>query len=123
MAYVLIKRQGSNINLAALNSPWVILLIAGVLEFCWAIGLKYSVGFTRLWPSLWTAVTMLLSVWLLSIAMNKIPLSIAYSVWVGIGSVGTVIYGIYFLNEPVNFQKVIFLLLIIIGIAGLKYSS
>lgn len=66
---------------------------------------------------------MLISVWLLSLAMNKIPLSVAYSVWVGIGSVGTVIYGIYFLNDPVNFQKIIFILLVIIGIAGLKYSS
>ena len=115
--------QDRKINFSIFNSPWFILLIAGIFEFCWAIGLKYSAGFTRLWPSVWTIGTMALSVWLLSLSMNKIPLSVAYSVWVGIGCVGTVIYGIFFLNDPVSIQKVIFTLLVIIGIAGLKYTS
>jgi quaternary ammonium compound-resistance protein SugE len=105
------------------NSPWVTLVIAGMLEFCWAIGLKYSEGFTKLWPTIWTISAMLLSVWLLSLSMQKIPIATAYCVWVGIGSVGTVIFGIIALDDPVNLPKILCLTAIIGGIAGLKALS
>jgi quaternary ammonium compound-resistance protein SugE len=103
--------------------PWVILVLAGLFEVGWAIGLKYSQGFTRLWPSVWTIVSMLLSVWLLGIAMRSLPVGTAYSVWVGVGAVGTVILGIVLLGEPANAARLISVGLIIAGIVGLKLST
>jgi quaternary ammonium compound-resistance protein SugE len=72
---------------------WGILVVAGLLEVGWAIGLKYTEGFTRLWPAVWTALAMIVSLWLLGIAMKTLPVGTAYSVWVGVGGVGTVILG------------------------------
>ncbi|MFA7425128.1 MAG: SMR family transporter, partial [Desulfosarcinaceae bacterium] len=81
---------------------WVILTLAGLFETGWAIGLKYSAGFTRLWPTVWTAAAMVVSLWLLGIAMKDLPVGTAYSVWVGVGAVGTVILGIVLFGEPAN---------------------
>lgn len=102
---------------------WVILVIAGLLEVVWAVGLKYSEAFTRLWPSVFTVLTMLLSFWLLGLAMRHLPVGTAYGVWVGIGAVGTVIYGIMFLAEPAGFLRLASVSLILIGIIGLKVTA
>ena len=102
---------------------WLILVIAGLLETGWAIGLKYTEGFTRLWPSVWTVAAMIVSFWLLALAMKALPVGTAYGVWVGIGAVGTVILGIVLFNEPVNPMRLISVGLIIMGIIGLKLSS
>lgn len=102
---------------------WFILVIAGLLETGWAIGLKYTEGFTRLWPSVWTVAAMIVSFWLLALAMKVLPVGTAYGVWVGIGAVGTVILGIVLFNEPVNPMRLISVGLIILGIIGLKLSS
>lgn len=102
---------------------WVILVIAGLFEVGWAIGLKYTHGFTRLWPTLWTAVAMLVSLWLLGTAMKSLPVGTAYSVWVGVGSVGTVVLGVVLLGEPANAARLISVALIIAGIIGLKLAT
>jgi quaternary ammonium compound-resistance protein SugE len=102
---------------------WLILIIAGLLEVVWAVGLKYTDGFTKPLPSVITVAAMAASFYCLSLAMRSLPLSIAYTVWVGIGMVGAVIFGVIFLKEPINMVKVISLLLIISGILGLKLSS
>jgi quaternary ammonium compound-resistance protein SugE len=102
---------------------WVILVIAGLCEVGWAIGLKYTDGFTRLWPTLGTVAAMALSMWLLGIAMNSLPVGTAYSVWVGVGAVGTVILGIVLFGEPANPVRLISVALIIAGIIGLKLAT
>ncbi|WP_334107211.1 quaternary ammonium compound efflux SMR transporter SugE [Methylobacillus sp.] len=102
---------------------WFTLTIAGLLEVVWAIGLKYSEGFTRFWSSVGTIIAMALSVVLLSIAMRDLPMGTAYAVWVGIGAVGTVILGIFLFNEPTSALRIISLTLIIAGIVGLKLAS
>ena len=102
---------------------WLILIFAGLLEVVWAVGLKYTHGFTKPLPSVVTVVAMAASFYCLSLAMRALPLSIAYTVWVGIGMVGAVLFGIIFLKEPVNLFKVVSLLLIISDILGLKLSS
>lgn len=102
---------------------WIILVLAGLFEVGWAIGLKYAEGFTRLGPTVWTAVAMILSLWLLGLALKSLPIGTAYSVWVGIGSVGTVILGIVLLGEPVNAVRLISIMLIIAGIIGLKLAT
>lgn len=102
---------------------WIILVIAGLFEVGWAIGLKYTEGFTKLWPSVWTALAMIISVWLLSVAMKSLPVGTAYSIWVGVGAVGTVILGIVLFKEPASIARIISILLIIAGIIGLKISS
>jgi len=102
---------------------WIILVLAGLFEVGWAIGLKYTEGFTRLWPTLWTALAMIISLWLLGIAMKSLPVGTAYSVWVGVGAVGTVILGIVLLGEPANAGRLISVALIIIGIIGLKLAT
>lgn len=102
---------------------WFLLVIAGLLEVVWAVGLKYSDGFTRLWPSVFTVVTMLLSFWLLGLAMRTLPVGTAYGVWVGIGAVGTVIYGVLYLAEPAGFVRMMSVVLILAGIVGLKLSA
>lgn len=103
--------------------PWGILILAGLFEIGWAIGLKYSHGFTRFWPSLGTLVGMLVSIWLLSIAMRTLPAGTAYSVWVGIGAVGTALLGMVLLGEPVNAGRLASIALIVIGIVGLKLTT
>jgi quaternary ammonium compound-resistance protein SugE len=102
---------------------WLLLAIAGLLEVGWAIGLKYTEGFTRPWPSVLTAVAMILSVVLLGIAMKTLPVGTAYAVWVGIGAVGTVILGIVLFAEPADFARLVSVGLIVAGIIGLKLSS
>jgi quaternary ammonium compound-resistance protein SugE len=102
---------------------WVILVLAGLFEVGWAIGLKYTEGFTRFWPTIWTVAAMIISLWLLGIAMKSLPVGTAYSVWVGVGAVGTVILGIVLLGEPANAARLISVALIIAGIIGLKLAT
>ena len=102
---------------------WVVLFIAGLLEVGWAIGFKYTQGFTRLWPSVGTLGTMALSFLLLSQALKTIPVGTGYAVWTGIGAVGTAIIGMAFLDEPRDVGRIVCLLLIITGIVGLKIVS
>ena len=102
---------------------WVILLVAGLFEVGWAIGLKYTEGFSRLWPTVGTAVAMITSLWLLGIAMKSLPVGTAYSVWVGVGAVGTVILGIVLLDEPANASRLLSVALIVAGIIGLKLAT
>lgn len=102
---------------------WLILFIAGLFEAGWAIGLKYSEGFTRLWPTLWTVLAMTASLWLLGIAMKSLPVGTAYSIWVGVGAVGTVILGIMLFDEPTNAPRLISVAIIIAGIVGLKFAT
>jgi quaternary ammonium compound-resistance protein SugE len=102
---------------------WIILVFAGLFEVGWAIGLKYTEGFTRLWPTVWTVLAMILSLWLLGIAMKSLPVGTAYSVWVGVGAAGTVILGIVLLGEPANPARLISVVLIVAGIIGLKLAT
>lgn len=102
---------------------WIILVIAGLFEVGWAIGLKYTEGFTRIWPTIWTVLAMIISFWLLGIAMKSLPVGTAYSIWVGVGAVGTVILGMLLLGEPANAGRLISVLLIIAGIIGLRLTS
>jgi len=102
---------------------WIILILAGLFEVVWAVGLKYTEGFTRLWPSVATLAAMLVSFALLSHAMKSLPMGTAYAVWVGIGAVGAGIVGIMFLNEPANAGRIISLALIVAGVIGLKLAS
>ena len=102
---------------------WVILLVAGLFECGWAIGLKYTDGFTRLWPTVWTVMAMGISLWLLGLAMKSLPIGTAYSVWVGIGAIGTVILGIILFSEPANFGRLFSVILILLGIVGLKLTA
>ena len=102
---------------------WVVLVLAGLFEIGWAIGLKYTDGFTKLWPTVGTVVSMAVSLGLLGIAMKSLPVGTAYAVWVGVGAVGTAILGIVLLGEPANAGRMISLGLIIAGIIGLKLAS
>jgi quaternary ammonium compound-resistance protein SugE len=99
---------------------WVILILAGVLEVGWAVGLKYTAGFTRLWPSVFTLATMAGSVGLLGLALRQLPLGTAYAVWTGIGTVGTAIAGMILLGEPAGALRMLSIGLIVAGIVGLK---
>jgi len=99
---------------------WFILFIAGLFETAWAIGLKYSDGFSKLYPSIFTLACMALSVGLLSYSVKALPIGTAYAVWTGIGAVGTVITGMILFDEPRDFVRLFFIALIVIGIAGLK---
>ncbi len=101
---------------------WVLLFIAGLLEIGWAIGLKYTEGFTRLWPSVGTALAMALSVAMLGLAMRTLPVGTAYAVWTGIGAVGTVILGIVLFGEPATAARLVCVVLIVAGILGLKLT-
>ncbi len=102
---------------------WIWLCIAGMFEICWAVGMKYSHGFTRLYPSIFTAVTMFASLGCLALAMRTLPLGTAYAVWTGIGTVGTVIVGMIFFGESTAILRILCLLLIVSGIVGLKLLS
>jgi quaternary ammonium compound-resistance protein SugE len=99
---------------------WLILFVAGLLEVAWAVGLKYTAGFTRLGPSLFTVVAMAGSVVLLGLAMRQLPLGTAYAVWTGIGTVGTAIAGMVMLGEPAGALRLSCIALIVAGILGLK---
>ena len=102
---------------------WLILVVAGLFEVGWAIGLKYTDGFTRLWPTVGTLLAMIISLGLLGIAMKSLPVGTSYAVWVGVGAVGTAILGIVLLGEPANAGRLISLGLIVAGIVGLKLAS
>lgn len=102
---------------------WIALFVAGLLEVIWAIGLKYTEGFTRLWPSVGTALAFLMSLGLLGWAMRDLPVGTAYAVWVGIGAVGTAIVGMALLGEPASLSRILSLGLVVAGIVGLKLSS
>ncbi len=102
---------------------WFILFVAGLFEVGWAIGLKYTDGFTRLWPSVGTVLAMVASVVLLGIAMKTLPVGTAYAVWVGIGAVGTAILGIVLLGEAANAGRIVSLVLIVAGVVGLKLAT
>jgi quaternary ammonium compound-resistance protein SugE len=102
---------------------WMLLVVAGLLEICWAIGLKYSEGFTRLWPSVGTILAMVASFVFLSQALKSIPVGTGYAVWTGIGAAGTAILGMVLFAESTSAMKVISLLCIILGIIGLKGSD
>lgn len=102
---------------------WLSLFLAGILEIVWAIGLKQSEGFTKLVPSAWTLMAMIGSFVLLASAMRTLPMGTAYAVWVGIGAVGTVIAGMVWFSEPKDLIRIAFVLLIVVGIVGLKLTA
>jgi quaternary ammonium compound-resistance protein SugE len=102
---------------------WLIVVLAGLFEVGWAIGLKYTDGFTRLWPTVGTLLAMIISLGLLGVAMKSLPVGTSYAVWVGVGAVGTAILGIVLLGEPANAGRLISLGLIVAGIVGLKLAS
>ncbi|MEQ8525735.1 quaternary ammonium compound efflux SMR transporter SugE [Gracilimonas sp.] len=99
---------------------WIYLLVAGLFEIGWAIGLKYTEGFTKFWPSVFTGVSMIVSITLLGVALKNLPIGTAYTIWTGIGAIGTVILGIYLFDEPATAARFFFISLILIGIVGLK---
>lgn len=100
---------------------WIILFIAGILEVAWAVGIKYTQGFTKLIPSVLTISCMVASMSLLAIAVRNLPIGTAYAIWTGIGAVGTVIFGIFLFDESKDPWRILFIVLIIIGIGGLKF--
>jgi quaternary ammonium compound-resistance protein SugE len=102
---------------------WILLVVAGLLEVGWAIGLKYTQGFTRPWPSVFTLAAMVLSVVLLGVAMKSLPVGTSYAVWVGVGAVGTAILGMVLFGEPATAGRLVSLGLIVAGIVGLKLAS
>ncbi len=102
---------------------WIFLIIAGCLECCWAVGIKYTEGFSRPIPSFLTAAAMIASFWLLSLAMKTIPVGTAYAVWTGIGAVGVALFGMMLFDEPRDLARILCLLLIISGVIGLKIFS
>ncbi|MES2857167.1 MAG: quaternary ammonium compound efflux SMR transporter SugE [Bdellovibrionota bacterium] len=102
---------------------WITLVIAGLFEVCWAIGLKYTDGFTKLWPSVFTVVTLTLSMYLLARATQHLPIGTAYGVWVGIGALGAAILGIFLFKESASVSRLFFLGLLLISIIGLKVTS
>ncbi|WP_312306369.1 quaternary ammonium compound efflux SMR transporter SugE [Pulveribacter sp.] len=102
---------------------WVLLLVAGLFEIGWAIGLKYTEGFTRLWPSVGTVAAMAVSVGLLGLAMRTLPVGTAYAVWTGIGALGTVVLGIVLFGEPATVARLACAGLILTGIVGLKLTA
>ena len=105
------------------TTAWVILLLAGVFEMIWAVGLKYTDGFTRLWPSVGTLIAMVVSLWLLSLAMRTLPLGTAYAAWTGIGAVSIALFGMIWLGEPVTLARIGCIGLILAGVVGLKVIS
>lgn len=121
MIYYLFFNETSLAGKGVMN--WIWLCIAGILEIFWAVGMKYSHGFTRLVPSLLTVAAMLASLGCLALAMRTLPLGTAYAVWTGIGTVGTVIVGMIFFGESTAILRILCLLLIVSGIVGLKLLS
>lgn len=99
---------------------WTLLIAAGILEIGWAVGLKYTEGFTRLWPSVWTIAAMIVSIYMLSLAARTLPIGTAYAVWVGIGAAGAVVLGIVLLGEPRTVARIACVGLIVAGVIGLK---
>ena len=102
---------------------WAVLFVAGLMEIGWAIGLKYTEGFTRVWPSVFTIAAMVISVLLLGIAMKTLPVGTSYAVWVGVGAVGTAILGMALFGEPATVGRLASLGCIVVGIVGLKLAN
>jgi quaternary ammonium compound-resistance protein SugE len=102
---------------------WAILLLAAVFEIGWAIGLKYTRGFTQLWPTLWTVAALVLSVALLAVAARTLPIGTAYAVWTGIGAAGTALLGVWLFHEPATAGRLFCIGLILAGVVGLKLVS
>jgi len=102
---------------------WLLLIVAGLLEVAWAIGLKYTEGFTRLWPSVFTLAAMAGSVVLLSMAMKSLPIGTSYAIWVGVGAVGTALLGMVLFGESAHWGRLLSLGLIVAGIVGLKLAT
>jgi len=102
---------------------WIYLVIAGFFEVGWAMGLKYSQGFTKILPSILTVIGMVASFYFLSLSLKSLPLGNAYAIWTGIGTVGTVVLGIILFKEPINVMRMICILFIVLGIVGLKLIS
>jgi quaternary ammonium compound-resistance protein SugE len=103
--------------------PWIYLLAAGLLEIAWALGIKHTEGFTRLWPSVWTIAGMIASFFLLSLALKTIPTGTGYAVWTGIGAAGTAILGMALFGEPASMLRLACVGVIVLGILGLKLST
>jgi quaternary ammonium compound-resistance protein SugE len=103
--------------------PWIYLVLAGLLEIGWAMGLKYTNGFTRLWPSVGTAAAMAVSFFLLSLSLKSIPMGTAYAVWTGIGAAGTAVLGMIFFGESREVARLVCLVMIVAGTVGLKLFS
>jgi len=104
-------------------TAWLILILGGLFEVAWAIGMKYSEGFTKTWPTTWTVIAMVISLWLLGLAMKSLPVGTAYAVWVGVGAVGTAILGIFLFHEPAHAARLASIALIVAGIVGLKLTT
>lgn len=102
---------------------WVYLFVAAFFEICWAVGLKYTESFTKFWPSVLTITAIVLSMSLLALAVRTIPVGTGYAIWTGIGAVGTATLGIILFSEPVTAGRIFFLLLVVIGIIGLKFTA
>ncbi|WP_431946214.1 DMT family transporter [Actinacidiphila sp. bgisy167] len=102
---------------------WVLLCVAGLLEVAWSIGLKYTDGFTRLWPSVGTGLAIVASMLLLSYAARTLPIGTAYGVWVGIGAAGAAVLGILVLDEPATAARIFFICLLLVSVVGLKATS
>ena len=105
------------------TASWIFLVIAGLLEICWAIGLKYTDGFTKLIPSIFTLITLALSMFMLAKAAQIIPIGTAYGIWVGIGALGAAIMGIVLFQESASPSRIFFLILLLVAIIGLKLTS
>ena len=103
--------------------PWILLIVAGMLETGWAVGLKYTDAFTRFWPSVWTLSALTASMVLLAVSVRDLPIGTAYPIWVGIGAIGAAIFGMLYLGEPASPARMLFLLLLVGGIIGLKVTS
>ncbi len=99
---------------------WLVLVVAGMFEIGWAIGLKYTAGFTRLWPTVWTGVALAVSMALLGVAVRTLPIGTAYAVWTGIGAAGTAILGVWLFDEPATAARLSCIALIVAGVIGLK---
>jgi quaternary ammonium compound-resistance protein SugE len=106
-----------------MNHCWILLVIAGLLEVCWALGLKSTHGFTRLWPSVWVGLALAGSMWLLALAAKHLPIGTAYAVWVGIGVAGAALVSVTFMGEAITPARAFFLGLLVVAIIGLKLSS
>ncbi|TWU48680.1 Quaternary ammonium compound-resistance protein SugE [Rubripirellula tenax] len=104
-------------------APWILLFIAGLFETGWAVGQKYTDGFTRIWPSVWTILALIASMFLLALAVRNLPIGTAYPVWVGIGAIGTAVYGVLFFGESLSPARILFLLLMLVAIIGLKATA
>lgn len=102
---------------------WFILFVAGIFEIAWAVGLKYSEGLSKLWPSVFTIVCLVISMAMLAFAVRSLPVGTAYAVWTGIGAVGTVILGMVLFNEPKDLVRIFFIGMILAGIIGLKFFT